>query len=533
MVPQQTHYLRHFSASLFVALFAFFSFHVVVFAFQQTQKQIPHNSTALCIAFALALYFSLIPAAVCHGCLSAVASVFMDQLAQFQPESETPAAPNLPDEHTEPDSSLISTIKVSTLGVPAISHAVANVVTRLILQTGGKLIVKLSSCIPQVLDFLASCIQSFVNLLHRTLPKLYPYLETGVLFVVKWSPIVYERIETGTTVALRSVYSVCVYTGKLIHDSWDPVILPVFGYLGSLAHALYVQMAVGFHYAKDFCYKGILVCHDVLEYGGLRFLVFGAWFVTLSTPYFMRAKEIVLRLYGDLVIFGVKTLDLVHWLGERAAHYFVEWKVPEILHACFIASIKVWETLVSWGHLFARWTHSVLEFVFTLIHNSKILKTLWFSVQCGITFITPIILQLSHNVYIFSTEIIAQTKKLALPLIQYMTVFSSYCFMLSFKYANIVATTIMETEWYKMVQQVMEWQVWTWISMEVGIVVTEVQAKVRKVVGEVQAVAEKVVSRVYMQVEQGVSEALNGSIKKDNGWENGKAGDSTEKHKFE
>ncbi|KAJ3025432.1 UNVERIFIED_CONTAM: hypothetical protein HDU68_007145 [Siphonaria sp. JEL0065] len=64
------------------------------------------------------------------------------------------------------------------LGVPAISRAVANV---------------------------AISIQSFVNLLHRTLPKLYPYLETSVLYLVKWSPIGYERIEGLTTVALRSV----------------------------------------------------------------------------------------------------------------------------------------------------------------------------------------------------------------------------------------------------------------------------------------------------------------------------------------
>ncbi|ORY44508.1 hypothetical protein BCR33DRAFT_224382 [Rhizoclosmatium globosum] len=375
----QTHHLRHFSAGLFLILFAFFSIQLALFTLAHSHST---STPAILIALLIALYLALIPAAAAHGALSALASLAKESLTKYgllpppQPPSPTPTP--VQEVQPEADHPVIHAIKVSTLGVPAMSHALANVCIRVVVESGVKVVWHWT---PRVVSVCRSVVEYVVKVVQDVLPGLYPYLEKGVVFVVTWTPVLWRYGREGVVYAWRGLVVVSVWVGKVVHDAWDPVIVPLFLGLTALISDAVVGIRRVAELASKEAWRLLGVLHQWAEGVVTWGIEVSHWLNVILTPYWERVKAFGIWAANICGKVFETVSATIHSVAEQVVQLCIDWKVFEMMRHIVVGIVRLARVVKSWGVILSRWVSPFPTFksVLNLLNNRATARLKQFS----------------------------------------------------------------------------------------------------------------------------------------------------------
>ncbi|KAJ3136782.1 hypothetical protein HK100_001286 [Physocladia obscura] len=460
---QRTHYMRQISAGIFVALFSYFGFHLWLFAVEM-QKQ--NSLTAFGIGFTLivALYLALIPAAAVHGSLSAAGTSFMETIATFEENTPKTATTTESEEHSDnsTENKTLSSILSIILSPPAIFHAFSNVCTRAALRLAHTIITNIIASFPAVTKALNHAAKLASHFFQSFLHVVYPYIETAAIAIATWLPIAITTLTEFLTTLYTQIQRVGQYWGQLIHDSWDPVILPVImkikGAVVVTARHIQGWAAAGVRVVKN---VGDVV-YGVLEWLVAEVLVFQEWARVFLGPVIASVVKAAVDVYFLCLMRVLEVVAFGHRVLEIAYQVYVFCRVSEIVLAVYDASVFALKKLFRFCHTLITMMHSILEFIFVHLNRFAVFSRLFTVCKRIFSFTYPYFVHATLETYAAAQLLIAYTKLAAIPIINAINKIWRVCV---FSAAEIYAI-VLKIDWTAFVKLFVDWSLWEQIGSQ-------------------------------------------------------------------
>ncbi|KAJ3391239.1 hypothetical protein HDU84_006303 [Entophlyctis sp. JEL0112] len=357
-MPRQSHTARNLSAAVFVALLATFARLLLRFVLDRLSGSSPGldgdtpNAKVpifgVALALLLSLYLALVPAAALHGAIVASSASIREGLSVVFALERTPgqAADPVVEGADAPESSaqLVHAATVHVLRVvlapPAAAHAVAHVCTRAALHT-----VSITTRIiaTEVLPALCRAVLEAGHRISvfadgRILPALHSFLAVALPRIADAVPAACEATWNATMAAwnliINAVLRVCVFAGQVVHDSWDPCIVPVLLRAVAIVENAQASAVIAAKKTFEVCTIVLSRAHDALALAvdildeSLKMI----WNVAEECCSLLVRYQ-VLNLIANLFSALLATLNALFKLATFLAHGMLKILVPHVLTA--------------------------------------------------------------------------------------------------------------------------------------------------------------------------------------------------------
>ncbi|KAI8620811.1 hypothetical protein BC830DRAFT_1097252 [Chytriomyces sp. MP71] len=478
----QTHTARRVSALVFALLFAYFVVHLCGFALGRVgyglgsgggdRESVPLAGVVL--AFIVALYLSLLPAALIHGALTGAHAALLDSLVRnawlsadiLTTESAPQAAAGVPstESHEWHPALILSRIATvashASLFVPAFAHALANVFARLFFSLAHAACIKFAQVFPILVEVLSDRVHYGLARFATLLPIAYPYMESGILFLVKWIPVVCEYFRTGLLYLAGQCRARCIDLGTLIHDSWDPLIVPFISNAQWTALRLLEAGQVYLKGLKDlmvFCSHKLF---GIAEFWSKAFIQFTTWASFVLQPYLIKLFLFVQTIASAFLKLSCWTSTAVHNALDIAFHYFIAFQIPQLLNHIYNAIVAAFQHTAHLVWCCSQYAHMALVHLFAFLDRFALFGKLYRAAQVVNRVTSPYVVLAWTSLYSFSLRVVARTKVIATPLIEAAIQAGTVCVATGTFYATEIHVFFVKTNLYRTLEGLVDWDVW-------------------------------------------------------------------------
>ncbi|KAJ3207412.1 hypothetical protein HDU82_003770 [Entophlyctis luteolus] len=446
-MPRQSHTARNLSAAVFVALLATFARLLLLFVLDRLSGSSPGldgdtpNAKVpifgVALALLLSLYLALVPAAALHGAIVASSASIREGLSVVFALERTPgqAADPVVEGADAPESSaqLVHAATVHVLRVvlapPAAAHAVAHVCTRAALHT-----VSITTRIiaTEVLPALCRAVLEAGHRISvfadgRILPALHSFLAVALPRIADAVPAACEATWNATMAAwnliINAVLRVCVFAGQVVHDSWDPCIVPVLLRAVAIVENAQASAVIAAKKTFEVCTIVLSRAHDALALAVEYAIGFcGFWWPILTPPLFSAIlsfwcyTSLCLKTLGSILD---ESLKMIWNVAEECCSLLVRYQVLNLIANLFSALLATLNALFKLATFLAHGCHWMLGNLFsTVVPAFASLAQRFFDVSSKmLKILVPHVLTASHFLYVGAQNVLSVTKRMALPLI--------------------------------------------------------------------------------------------------------------------
>ncbi|KAI9361618.1 hypothetical protein DFJ73DRAFT_813748 [Zopfochytrium polystomum] len=313
---------------------------------------------------------------------------------------------------------LTKVVVIAFLAVPVIVHAAAALATTALIDASISTAKVLRQNIPRLISalrlLLARIVAKAQEFIETYGPHIYLALESAFFKLIHVTRRIYAMTTQAAQFALLQVTLAMTRLGALIHDSWDPIIVPAFLALQQKITAVFVWTR-GFllsivptlrRWAND--------AYIIVGNGIVKLITFTQHVLTLLQPTLARLHDLTLR----FIVIVKDTAHRLAVLGWRACVKLHEicmaLGMQKLLDALPVVAKRVWDGYVSFIAVTGKALHQALETTFEYL--------LKFDVFSRAVKIAKHLIAEAKRLYVIglglAVAVLASSKRLATPVVE-------------------------------------------------------------------------------------------------------------------